>query len=228
MISSHGTSPMARFSWWGLLFVCLVYGLFAFAMGGLELAHLLGLAGDVPSRGDSWIFLIHTLSGGLALLSGPIQFNSRVFRERRGLHRVSGRIYVGSVWTASLSALALTALFDVTFVSKLLLGILGLLWFGTTWVALAEIVKRRVAKHEEWMTRSFALTLFFVTFSFWVPVLQGTSLPPEVAYPLGVFLSWGLNLVGAEIWIRRIKVQRTKTEVRGGQPARALRLRSAH
>jgi hypothetical protein len=52
------------------------------------------------------------------------------------------------------------------------------------------------------MYRSFALSFFFVTFSFWVDGLA-SLLPEDTAYPLAVFVSWSLNLLIAEIWIRR-------------------------
>ena len=55
------------------------------------------------------------------------------------------------------------------------------------------------------MIRSFALSLFFITFSLWVPGLASTSLPHAIGYPLAIFLSWSLNLIVAEIWIRRTR-----------------------
>jgi hypothetical protein len=57
------------------------------------------------------------------------------------------------------------------------------------------------------MIRSFSLSLFFVSFSFWVPGLTGTSLPEAISYPLAVFLSWSLNLLVAEAWIRHTRPQ---------------------
>ena len=57
------------------------------------------------------------------------------------------------------------------------------------------------------MARSFSLTLFFVTFSLWVPGLHATALPPTISYTLGVFLSWSLNLLAAELWIRRTRLE---------------------
>ena len=45
----------------------------------------------------------------------------------------------------------------------------------------------------------------FVTFSFWIPSLASTNLPETIVYPLAVFLSWGLNLIFAELWILRTR-----------------------
>ena len=55
------------------------------------------------------------------------------------------------------------------------------------------------------MIQSFALSFFFVTGSFWMPGLVSTNLREAVAYPLGVFLGWFLNLIVAELWIRRTR-----------------------
>ena len=56
------------------------------------------------------------------------------------------------------------------------------------------------------MIRSFALSLFFVTFEFWVEGLGGSGLPHAAAYPLGVFLGWFINLLIAELWIRALRL----------------------
>ena len=41
-----------------------------------------------------------------------------------------------------------------------------------------------------------------MTFSLWAPALASTPLPSFIGYPLALCLSAGLNLLGAEIWIR--------------------------
>jgi hypothetical protein len=139
----------------------------------------------------------------VALISGAAQFNRRILSKRRKLHRVIGRIYVGAIWISSLGGLWSAIFFDVTPAAKVAFGVLSILWFGTTTIAFLRIRVRKVREHQEWMIRSFALSLFFVTFSFWVPGLASTTLPEEIDYPLAVFLSWSLNLLVAELWIRR-------------------------
>jgi hypothetical protein len=104
---------------------------------------------------------------------------------------------VGGLWSA--------IFFDVDIAAKIAFGTLAILWFSTRTIAYLRIRHLRVREHREWMLRSFALSLFFVTFSFWTPGLASTNLPQSVAYPLGVFLSWFLNLVIAELWLRRTR-----------------------
>jgi hypothetical protein len=56
------------------------------------------------------------------------------------------------------------------------------------------------------MIRGFSLAFSFGTGSLWPLILAATALPPQaIGYPLGLFLSWRLNLLVAEWWIRRAR-----------------------
>ncbi len=196
-----------RLGAWILFSVCAFYGAFAIYMAGLETLFLMGFVEEAVFRVAPLVFVVHALSGGAALISGPLQFNGRLRRERPIAHRLIGCVYVGAILIASVTALLLTTTFDVSLAARIALGVVSVLWFGTTVIALLRILERDVTRHREWMVRSFSLTLFFVTFSIWVPGLDATALPDSVSYPLGVFLSWSLNLLAAELWIRRTRVE---------------------
>jgi len=159
------------------------------------------------------VFIIHTLSGSAVLISGPLQFNRLLRNRNRNLHRLSGRIYVWATWISSVGGLWSAIFFDVNTAAKIAFGTLAILWFSTTTIAYLRIRHRRIQEHGEWMIRSFALSLFFVTFNFWMAGLASTNLPEAVAYPLGVFLSWFLNLVIAELWIRRTRTSVSEREL---------------
>jgi uncharacterized membrane protein len=191
--------------WWLFFLVCVFYGIYALALGVAELLHLLGIVDDARTRAAPLLFVIHAFSGSVVLISGPLQFNRLLRYKRRNLHRVLGRAYVWAIWMASVGGLWSAIFFDVNIAAKIAFGTLAILWFSTTTIAYLRIRRLRVREHREWMLRSFALSLFFVTFSFWTPGLASTNLPQAVAYPLGVFLSWFLNLVIAELWLRRTR-----------------------
>jgi uncharacterized membrane protein len=159
---------------------------------------------DAPHRAAPIIFVLHALSGSLALIRGPLQFNHRILNKKRNLHRVIGRIYVGAIWISSFGGLWSAIFFDVNLAAKVAFGVLAILWFSTTTMALLRIRGGKIAEHREWMLRSFSLSLFFVTFSFRVPGLASTNLPEAIGYPLAVLLSWSLNLLVGELWIRRM------------------------
>jgi hypothetical protein len=196
-----------QFGWWMFFLICVFYSGYAFVMAAVEVLFRLGIAGDAPHRGVPLVFVAHAVAGGVVLISGALQLNPRLLQTKRKLHHVLGRIYVGTIWISSIGGLWLTLFFDVTVAAKVALGLLSILWFSTTTIALWRIRSRRVAAHREWMQRSVALSFFFVTFSLWVPGLASTNLPETVSYPLAIFLSWGLNLLVVELWIRRNRPQ---------------------
>jgi uncharacterized membrane protein len=193
---------MNQIGWWMLFLVSTFYGLYALYMGVLEILHQMGIVEDAKFRAVPWIFITHALAGGVGLISGAMQFNRTIWSNHKSTHRLIGRVYLYAIWITSVAALWSAFVFDVTIPAKLAFGILAVLWFGSTTIAYLRIRKRRIREHREWTIRSFSLSLFFVSFSFWVPGLTESSLPYDVAYPLAVFLSWALNLLIAELWIR--------------------------
>ena len=208
MNTAYLTRPISvvkHVGWWVFFLVCVFYGIYALVMGVTEILHLLGIVDDARTRAAPFIFVIHALSGSVALISGPLQFNRPLRNKNRNLHRVIGRLYVWAIWIASVGGLWSAIFFNVNMAAKIAFGTLAILWFSTTTVAYLRARNRKIREHREWIIRSFALSLFFVTFSFWTPGLASTNLPQAVAYPLGVFLSWCLNLIVAELWIRHTR-----------------------
>jgi len=205
--------------WWAVFATCTLYGLFALTMGALELLAILGVAGAVD-RAAPTVFVVHALAGGVVLLCGPLQFSERLRGRFPVAHRALGSAYVFGVWVSSLAAVRVAITFDVVPVAKMLFVVQASLWFGTTTVGLIRIRRSDVESHREWMLRSFALSFFFVTFSLWVPALAQTGLPEAISYPIGLFLSWALNLAVAEVWIRRGRSRATRDAVSSTGPGR--------
>jgi uncharacterized membrane protein len=108
---------------------------------------------------DRVLLIPHTLAGTLALLIGPLQFSNRFRQRHLFLHRVSGRIYVAAVFVGSFTGIALAA------------GRPGLpgtsmqaaAWMVCTAAAVVAARNRQIAVHREWMIRSYAVTLTFIT-----------------------------------------------------------------
>ncbi|MDP9171768.1 MAG: DUF2306 domain-containing protein [Acidobacteriota bacterium] len=105
-----------------------------------------------------WLLLPHALAGTLALLSGPIQFSTRVRRRWLRFHRVLGRVYVFSALTAAVMALV------VGFPSPLFPGTIvqSGAWIVTTLAALLTARNRHILQHRQWMVRSYAVTFTFI------------------------------------------------------------------
>jgi len=191
---SSAWSAANRALWTAMALVCLLYGLYALS-AGLDLAET-GKVRSLPVA-----FAIHALAGGVVLIAGAAQFNPALRRRLLPAHRWLGRTYVTGALVASVAAVANAAYFDVSGAAQLSFAVLGAAWFATTAIGWRAIRARDVARHRAWMVRSFSLSLFFVSFSIWVPLIAGSE--TGGAYAAAVTLSWALNLIAAEAWIRR-------------------------
>lgn len=188
---------------WSVVAVLVgIYAGFALSMGFSELAFLLGLGPEIKYRATPVIFAVHALAGTVALLVAPMQ-SIRWIRRRAPLRLALGRTYVVAVWLTCLSAVVDALSFDVSPAARALFIGIAAAWCATTTIGMFRALARRFAEQHDWMVRSYALALFFVTFSLWGPWLAATSLPSSLAYPLSQLLSAGVNLGIAEIYIRR-------------------------
>jgi hypothetical protein len=208
------SDQLGRLGWWALFVVVVIYGAFALAMGISEVLFLAGVAPEIKHRATPIIFSIHALTGAIVLFIGPLQ--SIPWIRRRARVRIAlGRTYVVTVWIASVTAVLDAIWFGVSVPAKVVFVAVATLWFLTTTIGMLRARARRFAHQHEWMVRSYALSLFFVTFSLWVPALAATPLPPTIAYPLALFLSGAVNLAVAEFLIRRTRQPIVAAATRG-------------
>lgn len=201
----HGTAA------WVGVGICVLFGVYA--VGVVFFEGLRYLNDGQSDRSAPSLFLAHALTGGIALIAGALQLRlaRSLLRTRPQMHRYIGRTYVTTAVVTAAATPPVIAGFDVPVLAKIAFMFEAVLWFGATAAAFFKIRSLHVAEHREWMIRSYALALFFVTGGVWLDVFKGSEL-----YPLGVFLSWAPNLLGAEWWIRRTRVA-TKRELRAGR-----------
>lgn len=85
-------------------------------------------------------------------------------------------------------------------------------WFYTTLRAYGAIRAKKLKAHEQWMYRSYAVTLSAVTLRIMLPAEMAVpGLLFSTAYPIVAWACWVPNLVVVEGWIRswqREKVRR--------------------
>ena len=111
-----------------------------------------------------WLLVPHIFAGLTALLSGPLQFSSRLRRRNPKFHRILGRVYVCAVFTAAPLAIAMASR-KVTpqpgyfFAANL---VQASAWLVTTTAAFLTARNRQIQQHREWMVRSYAVTFTFV------------------------------------------------------------------
>jgi len=111
-----------------------------------------------------FLIIPHAVCGVVALLLGPFQFSSRMRRRYTRVHRVLGRVYVGSVFIAASLAMVLanqrhrpdSAHFCAA------TRIQAAAWIITTAAALVTARNRQIEQHREWMVRSYAVTFTFI------------------------------------------------------------------
>ena len=111
-----------------------------------------------------WL-LPHGLVGALALTLTFTQFSTRVRTRQPGFHRVCGRIYVVAVCIAAPLGVYISYLDErIGYTSSFVVAsaTLAALWLLATGVAFGFIRHRKIDRHRQWMTRSFAMALVFL------------------------------------------------------------------
>lgn len=109
---------------------------------------------------DRALLIPHALFGTVAFIAGPLQFSSRLRARHLKFHRILGRTYVFSVFTAATLAFFLTLNgrggdFPGVFVQISL-------WVLCTLAAFITARNRHIAVHRQWMIRSYAITFTFI------------------------------------------------------------------
>jgi uncharacterized membrane protein len=111
-----------------------------------------------------FLIIPHVLAGIVALLSGPLQFSSRIRQRAPMFHRVLGRVYIISVFIAAPLAILLSNRHrdyrDLYFVIAIVVQAGA--WMITTAAAFLTARNRHFQQHREWMVRSYAVTFTFV------------------------------------------------------------------
>src|SRR5215204_6036183 len=112
-----------------------------------------------------WWLLPHAVFGAIVLLFAPLQFSDRLRQRFTKSHRVMGRLYVaGALLLAPLGAYiqyyqersGAPRSFTV------LAAVDAAMLMGATALALLFAVKRKIALHRQWATRSYAIALVFI------------------------------------------------------------------
>ncbi len=154
-----------------------------------------------------WLVL-HVIGAATAMLIGPLQFSAGLRTRRPALHRWVGRAYVSGCAIGGVGGFVVALGTTAGPVAAAGFASLAVLWLGATIIAWRFAVARRIADHEAWMIRSWALTLAAVTLRLYGPPLTMAGLSYLDAYRATAFLSWIPNLIVAELYLRTRRRQR--------------------
>ena len=150
-----------------------------------------------------WWLLPHGIFGAIVLLFAPLQFSERLRQRFTKAHRVMGRLYVvGALIMAPLGAY-------IQYYQERMGGprsftILGIVDASmviiATSLALLFAVKRKIALHKQWATRSYAIALVFIAGRFVLGITGWETLGVEIVQAI-IWSCLALSMVAADISI---------------------------
>lgn len=152
-------------------------------------------------------FYVHVFTSILLLLAGFTQFSGELLKRYPCVHRGAGKLYVFVLlFLSGPAGLLLAVKANGGVWSQLAFSTLAVLWWWFTWRAWRSIIKGQIKVHQDFMWRSFALTLSAVTLRSWKWLIVLVWAPPPMdTYRLVAWLGWVPNLLLVEWWIRRKK-----------------------
>lgn len=151
--------------------------------------------------------VVHIVGSSVFLVLGALQFAPSL--RRRRWHRIAGRIVAPAGLLSALSALWMAIFYEMPArvtgpgLSALRIA-LAIVMAGAIVAAFVAIRRGDVRTHSAWMTRAYAIGLGagtqVLTF---VPYTLAFGAPGPVLHTVLMAAGWGINLVVAEIVIRR-------------------------
>ncbi|MEF3308664.1 DUF2306 domain-containing protein [Paenibacillus sp. GYB004] len=149
------------------------------------------------------VMYVHVAFACIAMASGLLNFSNRLLENKRKLHRLNGYVYVVSVFLVVLTSGYMAPYATGGKGSSMGFNALNIIWPLFTITALVQIRKKRIARHRNWMIRSYAfcftnMVIHLLTFA----GQQGFGLDYVTGYTYGVYGSIVLLLLIPELIIR--------------------------
>ncbi len=151
------------------------------------------------------VAVAHFAGGAIALAVGAFGFNTTLRHRFLGVHRWLGRLYVMAVIVGGIASFLLALRANGGLIAQWGFGVPAVCWLGSTLSAYFQIRGGNLNAHQNWMMRSYALTLSAVTLRIYLPASQMLGIPIVTALPVIAWLAWVPNLLIVEllIWFRR-------------------------
>ena len=157
-----------------------------------------------------WGARLHIIPAGLVLILGALQFHSGLRNRCKALHRFCGRAYISLVLIAAVGGLVLAGHTHGSAATKLGFAVLATIWFYSALMAWLAVRAGNIALHQQWIIRSYALTLAGVTLRIQLVIFQGVmGMSFEEAYAIAAWFSWVPNLLVAEWLFNQIPIRKT-------------------
>jgi hypothetical protein len=149
-------------------------------------------------------FYMHISVGVIILISGLLQFSTKLRKSKLELHRTLGKIYVFAVLFISAPGGLIMAFYATGgYLSSIAFIGLDLFWFYFTYKAYRFIKAKQIIQHQNFMIRSYSLTLAAVTLRLYIAIsIIFLNVNFETSYIIISYLCWIPNIIIAEIYIR--------------------------
>jgi uncharacterized membrane protein len=188
-----------------LAFIPVVAGAFRMTtlVGGAEVTpdNVRFFASPIP-------VVLHIVSVTIYAVMGAFQFSPDVRRRWPSWHRAAGRVLVVAGLVAALSGLWMAMLYTIVPADSALLHtfrlVFGSAMAGSLVVGFVAIRQRRVAEHQAWMRRAYAIGMGAGTQALiQIPYVMVVGKPDSFSHALLMGGAWLLNLAIAEWLILR-------------------------
>lgn len=156
-----------------------------------------------------WLLLPHGLFGALVLLLAPLQFSDRLRKRYVKLHRIAGRLYViGVLLSAPFGAYL--QYYEERMGQPRTFTILALtntvMLMGATALAFLFAYKRKITQHRQWMTRSYAISLVFITNRFILGITGWETLGTEMVQAI-IWVCMAMAVLLADVAIHWTEIR---------------------
>lgn len=161
-----------------------------------------------------WLFsfFLHVFTSSFLLLAGFTQFSTFLLKKYKKVHRIMGRLYIWNILVLTGPASLIMGFYaNGGLLSRIAFILLSVLWIYFTFRGLVAAKQKKIVMHQEYLIRSYALTLSALTLRAWKYAISNTfEMPPMDLYRVVAWLGWVLNLLIAE-WVIRTMRKRRQT-----------------
>jgi uncharacterized membrane protein YozB (DUF420 family) len=149
-----------------------------------------------------WLFPLHMVTGGLALVLVPLTF---ALRRHARWHRLAGRITALDVLVAGLTAFPVALIAPVTQFSAWGFAAQGAVWLVLLGLGLWNIRRRQIAAHRACMLLMAATTTGALFFRIYLALFAmfGNVRYYETFYAIDAWAAWSLPLIAMAIFLKR-------------------------
>lgn len=160
---------------------------------------------EVTSRPEYlYFFYTHVYTSIFVLFTGFLAI-LRKDLGIKGFHKKIGKIYIFLIlFLAAPSGIYMGIFANGGIYSKISFVILGFLWWVSTLKAYQLARQKKFRQHQQWMWRSFALTISAITLRMWKVIIVYLFHPdPMDVYQIIAWLGWVPNILFIEYLIAR-------------------------